>query len=457
MVILNGPWKFSTGDDPAWSDPAFKDAKWESVDLAPPPGAHDADAGVARHVTGWGARGHRGYAGYAWYRLRVPVIGLGDTPLAIAGPAEVDGAYQLYVDGKLLGGLGEFRDGAPPIVHGDQPRLFQLPPPPPKVKVKVKVKVKAIFVAMRVWTPVGMATGDGGGVRMAPIFGRLDGVQALYRGQWVQTFNRHAVDAAETAALLVLACLVLGLFAARPDDRSYPWLCAALTLAAFAQANQVLFFWTQSESLETYGVLRDVVLAPLALTCWTLAWRFWLGGRDSDWLTIALAVLLAGITGLYMAVALGALPWFEPDSPAHALFRQLVTTFRVAIAALYLAVLVVGLWRIRTLDAAMACIVALIAAAALFTGELTTIGMKAIWFPFGVAVTRTEYVYAALIVALFMLILERFVSLTHEVRLVPDPDLWGKPPPHAPYKPEAISWRRAAQHVIDQEDRSSKS
>ena len=45
VVPLNGPWKFHTGDDLRWSDPNFDDSARETVDLTPPPGAHDSDVG----------------------------------------------------------------------------------------------------------------------------------------------------------------------------------------------------------------------------------------------------------------------------------------------------------------------------------------------------------------------------------------------------------------------------
>src|SRR5215469_4533001 len=66
-VELSGPWKFHTGDDAAWAQPAFDDSSWESFDLTP-----DANSGLS---PGWTARGHRGYSGYAWYRLKVDVSG----------------------------------------------------------------------------------------------------------------------------------------------------------------------------------------------------------------------------------------------------------------------------------------------------------------------------------------------------------------------------------------------
>src|SRR5579864_5221744 len=61
VLPLDGPWRFHTGDDPRWVDPGFDDSSWETLDLTPPPGAHDDDVGLTGFVPGWGAHGHTGY------------------------------------------------------------------------------------------------------------------------------------------------------------------------------------------------------------------------------------------------------------------------------------------------------------------------------------------------------------------------------------------------------------
>jgi len=440
VIALNGPWKFNVGDDPTWSDPSFDDSKWEVVDLTPTPGAHDTDVGIKSYVPGWGARGHKGYAGVAWYRDRVTVGGAGATPLAIAGPASVDGAYQLFVDGTLVGGSGDFQAGRP-VVHETQPQLFQLP------TVAKPGKRRTISLALRVWSPPELVVGGGGGVRVAPLLGRLEGVEAVYDGQWQQIFEGYVVDYVEALGLLALACMVVGLLLARPADPAYRWLAAALVLTALARGNQCVYAWTQFESLETYGVLRYVVLTPLALAAWTLAWRHWFGGKASSSLAIGLTVVLAGVTGLLMAVSLGALPWFEPESLAHRYFHSAVFWLRLVLAALYLFVVAEGGWRNRNLAGALAVLAAILAAVGLFADELTMLHLKGIWFPFGVGVSRTEYAYAALIVTLFALILQRFVSLArHAPAPLPAPDLWGTPPPHTPAAEAKRHVRRAGRN-----------
>src|ERR1035441_3908325 len=97
---LTGPWKFHTGDDMAWAQPDFDDSKWDTMDLTPRRGAEAA---------GWTKRGYPGYSGYAWYRLRVDVQGA-NHGLSLKMPDQADDAYQVYVNGQLVGEFGRFTE-----------------------------------------------------------------------------------------------------------------------------------------------------------------------------------------------------------------------------------------------------------------------------------------------------------------------------------------------------------
>src|ERR1700733_2922685 len=71
ITLLNGPWKFTTGDNMQYARSGFDDSGWENMDLTAPPKAHDGDVGLSGYIPGWTAKGHSNYAGYAWYRLDV--------------------------------------------------------------------------------------------------------------------------------------------------------------------------------------------------------------------------------------------------------------------------------------------------------------------------------------------------------------------------------------------------
>jgi hypothetical protein len=72
-TLLDGAWRFHTGDDPRWADASIDDSGWETIDLTALPGSHDGDVGLPDYVGGWMAHGHPGHTGYAWYRRAVTV------------------------------------------------------------------------------------------------------------------------------------------------------------------------------------------------------------------------------------------------------------------------------------------------------------------------------------------------------------------------------------------------
>jgi len=45
-TLLDGAWRFRTGDDPHWADTATDDRAWETIDMTAAPGSHDGDVGL---------------------------------------------------------------------------------------------------------------------------------------------------------------------------------------------------------------------------------------------------------------------------------------------------------------------------------------------------------------------------------------------------------------------------
>jgi hypothetical protein len=383
---LEGPWKFRTGDDMRWAAPDFDDSAWEAVDLTPRPGAHDGDVGLTNYVPGWVAQGHAGYAGYAWYRARVAVAASPGTTLALLAPAYVDDAYQLYWDGRLLGESGDF-SGATPVAYSTKPGVFL--PPPPGARGDV-------VVAVRVWMgPHTSREPEAGGIHIAPALGDREAVEARYRVQWQQTALGYVVDAVEPFAFLLLAALAWAF--ARPERSKtfHAWLGAALALTAARRANQAFYFWTSYESLDAAVFANHVVLEPLGLAAWLMAWRGWFGLRAPRWLPPA----AAGVTALTVGAQL-----------AGDRLAPFVTALRATMAALLLAVAYAGV-RGRGPDRRLALAAMGLVATGLFARELSALGVPGIWFPFGTGVSRTQYAYALLIVALAALLVRRVVRL----------------------------------------------
>lgn len=90
-VALEGPWRFHTGDSIAYAGTAYDDARWETATLQAP----------------WGRTGAARIRGFVWYRGRFT---LDQTPVDQLGlEVRANGmAFEIYVDGTRLGGVGDF-------------------------------------------------------------------------------------------------------------------------------------------------------------------------------------------------------------------------------------------------------------------------------------------------------------------------------------------------------------
>jgi hypothetical protein len=87
ILVLNGPWKFHTGDSPKldnspaplWAESNFDDSGWQDYTIDPNhPGQTVVQAIQSDLLPGWQQVGHPGYTGYAWYRIRLKSLLLPD-------------------------------------------------------------------------------------------------------------------------------------------------------------------------------------------------------------------------------------------------------------------------------------------------------------------------------------------------------------------------------------------
>jgi len=408
VVNLNGPWKFHIGDSPAWADPNFDDSTWESVDLTAPPGAHDADVGLTGYVPGWGARGHRGYSGYAWYRLRVAVAAPVDEALALSGPPAVDSAYQVFVNGQLLGGSGRF-SGQTPTVFSIQPRVFAF-----SRSLLGGGQANSALIAFRIWMGLwDLPDQSAGGIHIAPALGEANSIDTLFQMQWLQTVRGYIVEVMEAVAFILLAVIACTLSVFERSKLAYQWLCAALVLTALYRANQAIFFWGQFETVHTAEMISIVLLIPLCLATWTLAWHAWFHLNDTEWMPIAVAIL----TLLYVSAQFLTGSWF------HGVFSHWIVAISEFIATWtrVLFVLLTGLIVCKAIrqqgrGAWLALLGLVLISIGLFAQELSVLGFRGIWFPFGTGVSRTQFAYAAFDLVLFVVLLRRFLFFARSHR-----------------------------------------
>lgn len=396
---LNGPWTFRMGDDPRWASAHYDDRSWERVDLTPALGAHDGDVGLPGYVPGWASRGHAGAWGHAWYRLHVRwSTPPGSTPVLV-GPTLVDGAYEMYWNGRRVGGIGDFA-ASPPRLYGVRPQLFEL---------GETASAGEGVLAIHVYMPKDLAgDAEAGGIHVAPILAEPTAGAALLLAQWWRTFWGYVADLVEPLALFGVALFALSLWRFSPKDRFLPLAAAAVSAIAASRINQPLFYWTAAESLQTLVVARYVILNPLAIVLWVIACNRLAGWSDRR---VDAAACLFGIVA-----GITALPGVDAQlvqSIARAALLALLcwSTFSVARKG-----------RLRLL--ALATILAM--AVALFAAEFSTIGVPGIWFPFGVGVSRTQFALA-LVIPLLGLLLHFRVSPTQSnkasLSTVPDPTI----------------------------------
>jgi hypothetical protein len=282
----------------------------------------------------------------------------------ILGSTSVEDGYELYWNGHLLGGSG--RLGPVPRLVGTRPLRFSLPADAAGTRGVLAVRTYLL--------PGFGRSANSGGMHTAPILAPAAVGSALHSAQWGRTIAGYIVDAIEPLAMLALVGLALG-YRSRSSHKGFLiFACIALALSAARRASNAIVAWTDLEDLTTYAWLAAVIWAP-TVAAWTLAWNRW---SLRPWKSIdALAVVLA-IAGIIGTVIHSA---------------NLTSGSRIGSIALFV---VIGARMIRS--GAMRLLAPITLASivvVLFGGELLDpIGVPGIWFPFGIGVSRTQYVYA---------------------------------------------------------------
>jgi hypothetical protein len=372
--LLDGPWRFSVGDDPRWAAADLDDGNWEVLDLTAPASSNDGDVGLPNYTAGWMGHGHRGYRGYAWYRRAVSVPP-GDRAWDVLGPPAVDHAYEIFWNGARLGGSGRLGDS--PRVVATRPMIFALP---------ADVAGTRGVLAIRVFMDPGYGATDdnSGGIHIAPTLAPRPESRALYRAQWWRTTAGYVVEVVEPLAMFALIGWALAIRGRSSHLRFIASTCIALVPSALKRLDNAIVSWTDLMSLPVYLWLIQVVWMPVSLAAWALAWNRWTA-RPSR--IIDGAALLLGAVG----VAGGAL---------HA--AALGSIHRLGLLALFgwIGVRIVRGAALRGL--ALATLGAILVAQ--YADELSAIGVPGIWFPFGIGVSRTQYAYAVAIPLLALLI-----------------------------------------------------
>ncbi len=356
-------WRVHMGDDPAWAAPDYDDSSWHTVRLDPATFPRELMTGRSR-----------------WYRKDIHLPNQpGAMQLLVSS---IDGSYEVYVDGRLVG------DRIQSVFHW-------------------KKQVAGIF-------PLGAAGGAGGDVEIAirshlydqgyfisrPPFvgiGNSPGVTSFKAAADGQVLGRKVVQLGISFLRILSGAILLSLFLLQRGRREYLWLglflflsgLSSFTLTAqsyipvswngfFGDPCEYWFFAAQLEFVYAFvghkphlpvrGYQWLLIAAPFVLS--PLAWSGTMNPSTYDWaengvvlpsivITIAMLIawarrgnreaavligpMLLADLGSLLVDAQGAISYVDPDFPGFPRLHLGLVTVDFVAAAQILFLLAIGL------------------------------------------------------------------------------------------------------------------
>lgn len=414
VIALTGPWKFRVGDTPNGADPSYDDSLWENMDVTSRSGSFDPTTGWSGYVPGWTTLGHPDYWGYAWYRIHVQVDARHGEKFAIAGPSNIDDAYQVFYNGVLLGSFGKFpTDGGTPTSYYSQPTMFDLPLSPSEGP-------QTVLLAFRVWMQPGtlLKAPDAGGFHNAPLFGEAGAVEANYNLARLMLIRTYTFGPATATLFFLLAIMAASLVLFDRDDPVYRWLALVFFLTSLERATAFVASWSQIESIVTSTIFEDVLLGPLILGGWVMVWYVWFRLRHLPWMP----KIIATFTVLYMFFNLLGEDLFFTlfPHPISAFFHLASVGIRFLFLLPLIFIVIEGVNK-QGWEGLLALPAVTLVVIAQFQDELAVMHFRIDWFPFGVQVTIAEIAYLTLAAVIFLLLLRRMLlSLEQQRELASD-------------------------------------
>ncbi|MDA8016678.1 MAG: response regulator [Thermoanaerobaculia bacterium] len=287
ILVLDGPWRFRTGDDRSFAEPDWDDSQWPDLEV---PGA-------------WGDLGHP-FIHYGWYRktIQVPphLLGSGE-PFGVR-LRQVFTAWRVYAGGQELGGGGALPPDA--SIAYDKHLIVAIPPTAISDDGEVTL-------AIQVYRDPAAGTRLGGLTR-APELGLYG---ALLRDEF-----RDQITALVLAAVFVaLGFYQLVVFRRRSQRRDH------LAFAAFTFCQAAFVFLTSQwrfelpfdfEQLKQAEYVARFLLPALALQfLWPflgLTWGLWVRLYQLSHAVFAVAALLTPGLAFELAVVRGWELWTLP-------------------------------------------------------------------------------------------------------------------------------------------------
>jgi len=362
---LAAPWRFRAGDDLAWAGPGFDDSGW------------------ARHPvpTGWGFPRFEGEL--VWYRLEVRVDpGCGrssDRPLGLT-IGKVDSAYELYVGGTHLGGVGSL----PPVPRSahDRRRTYVIPD-------RAVDSEGRLVVALRVWK-WSQTRGSVGHLYEGPFL--LGPYDALVRRELLSELPTLFL----AGVFLLLAALHLLLYWRRRHLSEYLWFAAAAFLVAGYTFLRTQWKYALTDRFLLLKEMEYLALYLLVAAFVQLAWSL---------MGLRIGPLLRGVQLVYVVAGVA-----QALTPGLALNGLLLPYGQVGIVVLAIAWLWVVLreaWR-KNPEAHIVAVGALVCAAAFLNDIALDRGLF-------VGPRLSQFGFAALVLSMALSLSDRFWRIHGEL------------------------------------------
>jgi hypothetical protein len=216
VTILNGQWRFHTGDDSRWADPDFNDSDWPIVDLSTPLVEQGIDS----------------YIGWAWYRLK-----LQPQQLAQIGNTASGQQFSLLVSSNSVGQLDTFVNG---IESGHTRGMTESPSEyqsPPFVIQFNPAGSGPTVVAIRTWAAPGTPISHG--LLHEVDLGSTGDVTALHSMAIGHQWDEYVIADMVVAFLFICVAILGGfLYLAQRNHLEYLWLALlCLSVAAGGAAD----------------------------------------------------------------------------------------------------------------------------------------------------------------------------------------------------------------------------
>ena len=245
LVSLDGLWRFHAGDDLRWASSEFDDSTWPLLGSA----------------TTWSAQDYPGMSGYGWYRFSV-VVPADSKPIALQlGPILT--TYQVYVEGKLIGGFGNIAPNITPRA-GWNFQDFRIPEfsGTPASTTDPRGRTRLLHVAIRVWHSPIWSSYVGGGPQIG---GHLLGDAGLIATETSHHVSRRLllfVDLYTYAvSAFVISLTIFGLFLFRPQEREYLWFAVLLLAKAIDAALNITKEIYAYPSIPIFDLLDSTLIA----------------------------------------------------------------------------------------------------------------------------------------------------------------------------------------------------